>query len=292
MKSPNQRDVLVAIPLFNGELWIEACLKSVLENSVDVDILVIDNASTDSGVNLVKTRFNQVRILQNQHNVGFGRAINYGFEIAQHEGYQFVLVLNQDATLKSDTLYMMLEFAKTLNEKAWSLISPIHLDARGENREFYFDNNLREHSNSSDIKNSGQFQFQEVDFINAACWLVNVSALQVMGGFNPRFFMYGEDLDFCNRSKWKGLKMYLLLNAHCLHHKEKGEYEGNPAKMMDLKVGEQMAWYLNPNVDIASKLWRFIKITLVAIHLMVFGNATLGLEKWRVNVKAFRRSLL
>ena len=84
--------------------------------------------------------------------------------------------------------------------------------------------------------------------------------------------------------------MYLLHNAQCMHHKIEGDYEGNPKKLFGLKVGEQMAWYLNPSIGKLQKLWNFLKVTLVSMRLIFSGKWSIGIEKWKVNLGAVRRS--
>lgn len=83
----------VVIPNYNGIRYIESCLNSLLSASEDISVIVVDNASTDGSMELVRDRFPQVRLLINQENTGFCHAVNQGI-LASTTPY--VILLNND----------------------------------------------------------------------------------------------------------------------------------------------------------------------------------------------------
>jgi len=281
----------VIIPGFNGEGFIGNAINSVLKGSVDADILVVDNASSDLTISVAKNLGSRVQIIESKYNEGFGRAINRGFEYGQTKGYDLFLIMNQDVVLFENTLERMLDFVSNLNSEAWFFVSPFNLSADGKTEEHYFAENLKLRSDASESKELGNHVYREVNFINAACWLVNPKALKVLKGFDKRFFMYGEDLDICNRALKLGFKMYVLENSTCVHHKEFGDYENHPRKMLALKLGESMAWYLNPSINLSKKIRRFLAINMACLKLAIKGRTQEAGEKFRINLTAVLRLL-
>ena len=89
--------VLVIIVSFNGEDWIEQCLNSLAQSRIPLQILVIDNASTDRTIEIITNKFCTVKLLQNKENIGFGSANNQGFYIALERKVDYLFLLNQDA---------------------------------------------------------------------------------------------------------------------------------------------------------------------------------------------------
>ena len=82
--------VLVIIISYNFEPWISRCLGSLAQSDYPVDTIVIDNGSKDNTVQHIRTHYPDIRLIENQANLGFGRANNIGMQIAMTEGYDFV----------------------------------------------------------------------------------------------------------------------------------------------------------------------------------------------------------
>lgn len=268
--------ILAIIPTYNGEGFINGCLNSIVNGILKPDILVIDNASSDSTVAKIETTFEDVKLIKNLKNIGFGRAINLGFNFRIESGYDYLLIINQDAELKENTLEELIGFAKHLDVNEWAIISPWNLDTKGDT-EYYFEDNLNKRSGNYSPKTIGEFEVIPVDFINAACWLVNAKALKKLKGFDKRFFMYGEDLDFCNRAKYFGYKLFVMKNVYCIHHKMKGDYEGS--KRVAASLGSEMAYFLNPEISFYPKFGRFFRVNFSYFKLVILGNLTEGLQK-------------
>lgn len=252
--------ILAIIPTYNGEDFVNGCLNSIVNGVLKPDILVIDNASNDSTVDKIQTTFEEVKLIKNLKNMGFGRAINLGFDFGIESGYDYFLIINQDAELKYKSLEGLIGFAKLLNVDGWAIISPWNLDSNGDT-EYYFEDNLNKRSGNYSPKTIGEFDAIPVDFINAACWLVNAKALKKLNGFDKRFFMYGEDLDFCNRAKYFGYKLFVMKDVYCIHHKEKGDYEKDSKKIF-LESNSILAELINPNRSVGFKIGYSFKLLL------------------------------
>lgn len=250
-------------------------------------VLVVDNASTDRTVERIRQATGPVTLIENKINKGFGRAVNQGFALGFEQEYSHFLVLNQDVTLPEDTLPKLLEIAKAPQLNPWIWISPFHLATGGRETEFYFQQNLSQRAGNFPEERVGDFLLRRVLFINAACWLIDAQNLKKMKGFDERFFMFGEDLEFCNRAVHHGFNMYLLLNVFCIHHKEKGDYENNIKKWKALQIGERMAWYLNPELSITARIVQTLRVMGVCLIWVFSGKFEKAAQKFHIYFKAW-----
>ncbi|MBO7418745.1 MAG: glycosyltransferase family 2 protein [Bacteroidaceae bacterium] len=109
--------------------WIDRCLPSLMQSSQPTDILVIDNASSDETLAHIREYYPQVRLIANTQNLGFGAANNIGMKMALDEGYEGVLLINQDAWLEPDALQQLVD--ASLQHPEYGIISPMHLTGDG-----------------------------------------------------------------------------------------------------------------------------------------------------------------
>ena len=96
--------ILAIVVSHNGEKWLRKCLSSVYSSTVKADVLVVDNASQDSSVEIIKKEFPQAILRISKENLGFAEANNLGFAYALSNAYDFVYLLNQDAWVLKDTI--------------------------------------------------------------------------------------------------------------------------------------------------------------------------------------------
>ena len=110
--------VTVVIPNYNGVKYIENCLNSLLNQTIDnCNIIVIDNASTDRSEKLVKEKYPNVQVVINETNKGFSSAVNKGIELANSK---YVILLNNDTCVENDFVEKMLDSIEK-SEKIFSV---------------------------------------------------------------------------------------------------------------------------------------------------------------------------
>ena len=114
----------IIIVTYNGMTWIEKCLESIPFQSCKV--IVVDNASNDNTVQFVKNNFKDVKIIESDKNLGFGKANNLGISHAYNQGATHFFLLNQDAYIIGDCLEHLVDFQKKNPE--YGILSPIHLN--------------------------------------------------------------------------------------------------------------------------------------------------------------------
>lgn len=200
--------VLTIIVSYNFEPWIHKCIQSIISSTHPSDIIVIDNASTDNTVSIIKEHYNTVFLIESSENLGFGKANNIGMEYAIHNGYDFVFLVNQDAWIDKYCIEEIIKFIP-YND---TLLSPIHYDGT----ENSLDKGFEEYSKHINLN----INLQKVEFVNAAFWFIPVDIIKHIGLFSAIFYHYGEDKDFCNRLKYHGIEIRIVNTAKAYHDRQ------------------------------------------------------------------------
>ena len=206
--------------------WMERCLNSLKDSTVPITPIVIDNGSKDGTGNYVMEHFPNTIWLPQDKNLGFGQANNVGLRYALKENADYVLLLNQDATIGSDAIEKMLPFCN-IN----TLMSPIHLNGDASKLDSVFKLCLQGSKNSllDDllVTKSLKSTYSGPDFstgrvIPAACWFLPMSIIKNIGGFNPLFFHYSEDDNYFQRLNYHHVNIKICPLATMSH--DRGEH--------------------------------------------------------------------
>jgi GT2 family glycosyltransferase len=209
------------------------CLRAFYATSdVPVEVVVVDNGSTDGSAAAATAEFPKATVLLEQKNLGYGRAANIGLERCQG---RFVLLLNPDATVDAQTVGRLSDFLMTRPEagavgprllmpdgsldpdcrRSFPVPSTLFYRTVGLSRLFpkspRFGRHNMGHVDESDV--------HEMDAGTADCLLLRKAAIDRIGFFDPRYFMFGEDIDLCYRLKLGGWKVFYLPTARATHHK-------------------------------------------------------------------------
>lgn len=199
--------ILVIIVSYNFERWMDRCLGSLRRSEQPADVIVVDNASQDHTVRLVRERYPEVRLIQSTENLGFGRANNLGMKVALEEGYDYVFLLNQDAWIDRNTLGTLASLCAS--HPQYGILSPTHLTGSGDRLDHGFACYAR--LNSLEELAAGPCADRTppipLPFVNAAFWMIPVAVLRRVGGFCPLFYHYGEDVDYVNRLHRHGYRV-------------------------------------------------------------------------------------
>lgn len=197
--------------------WIDACLASVK----GMQVVVVDNASTDGTVAHIQENYKEVRLLQEPKNLGFGQANNIGIRHALSHKADYVFLLNQDAYLKEDALSNLIAVHRSNMD--YGILSPVHFNGDGTTLDRKFSNYMVYDNNPffyGDILRGDVKAVYQVDFVNAAGWFISTKVLKEVGGFDPVFFMYGEDDNLCHRMKFHGYKIGVVPKAIMRHDRK------------------------------------------------------------------------
>ncbi len=211
----------IVIVTLNSGAFLPACLGSIVsrKSSIPLEVIVVDNASTDDTVGYLKKSFPQVRLIVNDENVGFNRANNRG--IRESSG-DLVLLLNPDTKVEEGALESLAEFL--LSENDLAAAGPKILNGDGSLQrtgvsfptlwnvllEAFFLNILFPRSR---IFGRHRRLYEhpdavvEVDYLQGSCLMVKREVFDKVGLLDERFFMYFDELEFCYRCKLLGWKV-------------------------------------------------------------------------------------
>jgi len=218
----------VVIVSYNAKYFLELCLLSVKKaiEKLSAEIIVVDNASTDGSCQLIKDKFKDIRLIENNQNLGFAKANNLGVSKASGE---FILILNPDTVVAEDTFSSCLQFAESHPDMGALGVKLI--DGTGHflpeskrnlptlkgtfNKIFEFES--KKHSYYANHINENALEKVSI-LVGAFMFLKRETYLKV-GGFDPDYFMYGEDIDLSYKLIKSGFQNYYLGNLSVLHFK-------------------------------------------------------------------------
>lgn len=185
-----------------------------------LDILVIDNGSADDSVEMLGAELPpHAALLPLPQNLGFAAGSNVGLRQALAGGYDYALLLNNDAFPAPDMLLKLLAAV----EADIALLSPkIYYD--GDRARLWFAG-ARQKAWTLDIAETGRDERdgppwaadRDADYLLGTCLLVNLAAVSPDKLFDERFFMYFEDLDWSIRLRQAGYRLRLVAGAHLYH---------------------------------------------------------------------------
>jgi len=224
--------ISIIIVNWNSSDLLRNCLNSIKQSdtSVHYEIIVIDNASSDNSVNMVKKEFRDVILVENEENFGFAKAVNAG--IKKSEG-DLIFLLNSDCELKESNTLEKVErfFARNamVGILGLQLVFPdgIPQSSGGKfvsvgqlvKHQILFLDSPVFHRLNDWLRKKKNAAFYEVDFVSGACLFVKRDVINDIGLFNDNFFMYGEDMEFCYRAKQKGWRVAILPTVKVVHLK-------------------------------------------------------------------------
>lgn len=203
------------IPTLNARELLRGALESLERQTVPVDVVVVDNASEDGTAELVAERFPGVRLVRNEENLGFGRAVNRG---ARDVGTDLLVLVNNDVVCEPDFVERICEpFAvEGVGSVAGVLLqadSPGRIDSAG----IELDPTLRSFDY---LWNRPVASLEKAADPLGPCGgaaAYRLSAFREAGGFDEAFFAYWEDVDLAIRLRLAGWRCVLAPRARALH---------------------------------------------------------------------------
>lgn len=232
MNPPESTVVGIVIVAYNGAAWLRQSLSSCRRQGALVKCYVVDNASTDDTCRMVRAEFPEVELIELASNLGFGVGNNVGISRALAAGHEFVLLLNQDAWLPDDSVARLVNFM--ISHPEIGVASPLHCspDLQDLDRRTLV-GYLAPYACDwlCDLAMNRSREWYAVRGVNAAIWMVRASVFRRVGGFDPLFFMYGEDDDMLHRFAHHGIVFALVPGIRAVHLRQSPpakELEGWP----------------------------------------------------------------
>jgi len=291
--------ISVVIVSYNTCQLLEKCLNVLLKDSPEIalQIIVVDNASSDGSCELISSKFPQVTLIKSEKNLGFAAANNKGFALAKGK---YVVLLNSDAFLHPGTLQNA--FSKMENDPHIGLGGAQLVGLEGERqpsaRPFpaFFNYFLRlsgladkyPHSKifgTGDGTVNGFKDARETDWVPGAFSIIRRSVLDRVGYFDEKFYFYYEEIDLCRRIKAAGYSVWYWPDVVVTHlvggsskSKTDSEYKANSNDKM-------MLWYFRSTFIYYRKYYGFVgaqvikNIQMIWHYLRVWKNKIVDQNK-------------
>ena len=217
-------EVSTIVVTYNALPWLEQALGSV----PGTELVVVDHGSTDGTLDRVRERFPDAIVVERE-NRGFGAGNNAGMGAASGRWY---LLLNSDAWLEPGALEALVEFAEARPDAAVvgpRLLNPdrtLQRSVRGFPSvwriatEYLFLRKLAPRSRTLNAFYAGGFDHdtaREAEFLMGSVLLVRPEAVEAVGGFDERYFMFSEETDWCYRFRAAGWKVWFFPGAEAVH---------------------------------------------------------------------------
>lgn len=282
-------DLSIVIVNWNTQRLLWDCLASIFEKqwASSLEVIVVDNASSDGSLEMVKHNFAQVQVIANAENVGFARANNQGFKIASG---RYVLLLNSDTVVLTGSLDALVKFmdehpdagmvgSKVLNPdrslqrscwRGYPSLKMAVIDA------FYLWRLLPDHPwvRSMEIPERELDRTLQVDHVLGASMMVRREIIEQIGGMAENIFLFLEETEWCFRFQKHGWKVYFFPGAEIIHFGQQSVHK-NPERTLPEKYRNFMWFYrnfMNPSA---------IQKALLKVTFALAGLIRMGLWTWR-----------
>ena len=297
-----KKDLAIIIVTYNKHYLTEDCLNSVFNNcnKAETEVIVVDNCSTEQGIELIKTKFPDIKLIRNSQNSGFSKAVNIGIKASSAN---HVLLLNNDVYFSKDIFSKPLSKLKNCretgvvtiqcrypNQKIQRNISKYPSILRDIHTLFFLDFFLPSRVNRILFPSlyPSIERTQTVDY----CWgtyfmFRRVDILRMRNKrLNEQFFMYCEDLVWSYQFKKLGLKIKYISDVFMYHlhggssrDKNKNEKMFVMNKMNELIfINSTSPWYKFATMFLMRLLWNLILSIKHRQHRLIFKNYLLFLR--------------
>ena len=219
-------DLSIVLVCWNNNNYLEQCLRFLYEGKLhsSFDVAVVDNGSTDGSQEMLRLKFPEVLIIQNDHNVGLGKASNQGIEATCG---RYVLLLNNDTIVNGPSFDAMVQFLDEHPEAGavgGQLLNPDGTVQSHYNKfptlheEFLIATRLGELLWPGYPANVDATQVRSVDWMGSACLMLRRAALDRVGLLDEEYFIYGDEADLQYRLEKAGWQMFYLPHATTIHY--------------------------------------------------------------------------
>jgi GT2 family glycosyltransferase len=239
----SKKELSIIITAYGKPDLLELCINSIQEKigkEIDYEIIVSSSATEEATYDLMREKFSRLIFLPHKKNVGFGFVANDGLKKARGK---YLFIINHDIIIKDQAIQKLLAYIKA--HKSVGLVGPrlINFDGSIQNSAFKFYNwqtivyrrtffgkfgfakkHLEKFLLKSELEKNEPI---EVDWIMGSAMMTTAEAVKRVGGFDTRFFMYFEDVDWCWRFWQSGYKVVYNPTVKVAHYHGKASLNKN-----------------------------------------------------------------
>ena len=286
-------DLSIIIVNYNTRDYLARCLETLVENTgFAVEIIVVDNASTDLSEEMVRERFPQAMLIANTENLGFAKANNQAIAVSKG---RYLYFLNPDAEVRKGAFAAMISHMESHPDIGLAGTCLVNPDGSAqpsvENR---YPGQKHAKKEMTGLKG-------DIAWVLGASMIARRDAIETVGGFDSNFFLYGEEQDLCLRLRKAGWVIGYVPDAVALHWGGKSERDHLPADVWEKKFRAELIFYRRHYSGMAVRkicmenliqaMWRMVSLKLTLPFYADKTRLIHKMEKYRVAFKVFGRAL-
>ena len=289
MKTEDYPSVVAVVLNWNQVELTITCLESLYsQEKINLQLVVVDNGSTDRSARILRERFSGINIIENAYNMGFAGGFNVGISYALKLGVENLFLVNNDTFADPLMLRILVEnmqpgvgilspaiYYASAPDKLWSvggMINPLLLEI------------VDFHMHGLSIP----APVIERDFLPSCAWLVRREVFEKIGLLDERFFpIYYDDLDFCLRTRRAGFRILLVRDAR-LWHKVAQSSGGEHKPRERYLMARNGAYYFRKNM----RWWQFPFIILYRMGSTLLWTLRLLIKPDIEALRAYLKGLL
>lgn len=227
----SSRLVSIISVTWNGKRFVHECLRSLKrDEDIPLEVIIVDNASTDGTPDLVAEQFPEFKLICNRQNYGFAKANNIGIQASQG---RYLCLVNSDVVVPEGCFRELVRFMDEHTDIG--ILGPQMIGPDGDIRRstmrlpslrnsllraFALDGVpwLSRAAGGQMMSDFRHNNIADVEILNGWFWVIRREALDQVGLLDERFFMYGEDMDWCHRFREAGWRVVFYPYAKALHY--------------------------------------------------------------------------
>lgn len=274
-------DLSVIIVSWNSKLYLSDCLRSIFSETIshEVEVIVVDNSSTDGSSKEVEINFPNVKLIQNSHNMGFATASNIGIKYGTG---RYICLVNSDIKILDRCLDRMCDYMdgnpcvgmlgpKILNRDMtqqkscrqfptlWNNFCPaVGLDKVFPNLIFFSGEQILISADN----------VHKVDALSGCLVMVRRSALAEVGLLDEKFFIYSEDVDWCKRFWDMNWKVIFYPHAKAIHYGGRSSTH-EPIRFSVEQVKAKLQYWRKHHNFLKVKILTFIELFRQSIRIAI-----------------------
>lgn len=289
--------VYVIILNFNGSKWLTACLESLRATTyANFRTLLVDNASADNSVELVRQHFPEVELIANATNLGFSEGNNVGIHAALAAGAEYVVLLNPDTKVEPNWLSELISIGQ--REPVIGILGAVQLAYDSDEFNNWTTTALSQHLPKLGFSSN----WISVEWVEGACFAIKREVIEAIGMLDPIYFAFYEEIDFCRRAACAGYQTAVVPRSR-IHHFRGGSWQANAAIQRERdyrcdrsqfifaltdprrSLAANFGWYAITLATKAKEAMREFSLpkacNLLRIQFDLLGNLPGILAKWR-----------
>lgn len=276
--------VSIIIVSWNAREFLRGCLKSIRStaNGLEIEVIVVDNASSDGSPQMVSAEFPEVKVIQTGENLGFARANNIGIKQATGE---YLALVNSDVVVHPECFQKLIRFFDARQDVG--LIGPKVLEGDGKLqrtcrrlptlwntfcRALALDGILSKWSlfSGREMRHWSHEEQAEVEVLSGCFWMARRAAVEKVGGLDERFFFYAEDVDWCKRFWESGWKVMFVPSASATHFGG-GSSSNAPLKYSVELLRANVTYWKKHKGIVGAVCFRMLSSVHHVIRLFIYG---------------------